>query len=197
MMLHNPGVGLFGFFNKADLERIIASLTASESSIIRCYSERITPEKTRELLDRETWLSAQEAKEIGLVDEIMEPILDVTGMLTGGVKMTSEQYLSKARREVRNQEMERIRELQGLMGTNSNVNALIGTAIAQGHTAAEIKPYLDALTLPQKKEATAQIEAMIRDQLTSGAQNVTGGQEPPDIKAANRQKLINFANGVA
>ena len=196
MMLHNPSVGLFGFFNKADLERSIAALTASTSSVIRCYSTRLKPEAVSELLDRETWLSAQEAKAYGLVDEITEPVLDVTGMMNGGVKKTGAEYLSKVRKDVRNEETERIRELQSLMGTNSNVNALLGTAIAQGHTAAEIKPYLDALNLPQKNEATAQLEAMIRGNMTSGAQNVTGG-ETPDAKALFRQKVIDYANGVA
>ena len=82
MMLHNPALYLEGCYNRKELERHGAMLTAAESSIIRCYN-RTTPEVVRRLLDEEKWLTAQEAVEAGLADEDMEVQLSAKEMREG------------------------------------------------------------------------------------------------------------------
>ena len=82
MMLHNPALYLEGCYNRKELERFGASLVAAESSIIRCY-DRTAPEVVRALLDEEKWLTADEAVEANLADEVMDAQLSAKEMREG------------------------------------------------------------------------------------------------------------------
>lgn len=103
---------------------------------------------------------------------------------------------------VREKELKRIRDLQALKCENAAVNSLIDLAINRGDTADEIQPYIGAVKSSQ--DTTAQnvadkIVAVIRDQMTSGAQNVAGGQQAPtpeDVKAAQQKRIVDYANGI-
>lgn len=173
IMLHNPAVSLNGFYTAADLERQAAGLKAAESSIIRCYSTRLTAEVARELLDRETWLTAEEAKSYGLVDEIIEPLL-ATALTTS----------------IRAEESKRLRELVALKGAGSTSDALVETAMVEGLTAAQVQPFLSAI---KKVPVAAELTAVIRDQMTSGAAGVLGSTGE-DARAAQLKRIIDYAN---
>ncbi|MED4726998.1 Clp protease ClpP [Aneurinibacillus migulanus] len=74
LMIHNPwtsAVGNAKEFRKVadDLDRIGHS---SKQSYLQKAGEKITDEKLQELLDAETWLSADEAYEYGLCDVVEE-----------------------------------------------------------------------------------------------------------------------------
>lgn len=104
---------------------------------------------------------------------------------------------------IRQQELSRIRDLQALKCGNSAVDAIIDVALGDGRTVAEIQPYIDALqkipAAPAATNVSDKIVALIRDQLTSGAENVSGGQTAPteaEIKAAQAKKIADIANGL-
>ena len=104
--------------------------------------------------------------------------------------------------KIRQQELERIRGLQSLKSTNAAANALIDLAVERGDTVDEIQPYLNAVKNVKAETAqdiASKIVAVIRDQMTSGAEKVQGGQKAPtdeDIQAAQAQRVIDFANGM-
>ena len=72
MMIHNPWT--IGWGNANDFRRIADDLDKIRESIIAAYQEKsgIDRDKLIELLDAETWLTAEEALEYGLIDEIDE-----------------------------------------------------------------------------------------------------------------------------
>lgn len=99
--------------------------------------------------------------------------------------------------QIRQQELSRIRDLQALKGDNSAINALIDVAIGKGNTVDEIKPYVDALgkiPTPKVDNAAEKIVAVIRDQMQSGAEGVTGGDGNVDLKKAQQEAVAKYAN---
>lgn len=76
MMIHNPSVGLAGYFDEIDIGKVQNSLSAVKSTLIQTYQAR-TGKSERELaklLDNETWYTAQEAVENGFADEVLGEI---------------------------------------------------------------------------------------------------------------------------
>ncbi|MCL6456500.1 MAG: Clp protease ClpP [Gorillibacterium sp.] len=84
MMIHNPWT--IGWGNANDFRRIADDLDKIRESIIAAYQDKssIEREKLIELLDAETWLTAEEALEYGLVDEIDER-KSISASMKGGM----------------------------------------------------------------------------------------------------------------
>lgn len=70
LMIHNPWQPAVG--NAAELRELADGLEKIGESLVTIYSNRSgqTPEKIRELLAAETWMTAQEAVDLGFADEI-------------------------------------------------------------------------------------------------------------------------------
>lgn len=74
LMIHNAWT--FAVGNANDLRKQAEDLEKVNSVVINSYLDKnpdIDEDKLRSLMDEETWLTAQEAKDLGLVDEIAEP----------------------------------------------------------------------------------------------------------------------------
>lgn len=73
-MVHRPLCMAYG--NADDLEKTIQVLEKTENGIISNYMRRFkgTEDQLRQLLADETWLSADEAKEWGFVDEVVSGV---------------------------------------------------------------------------------------------------------------------------
>lgn len=71
-MLHNPSVGLGGFFDESEIAKVQNSLNAVKNSIITTYTEKTgkSSDEIAALMTAETWYTAQEALENNFVDEI-------------------------------------------------------------------------------------------------------------------------------
>lgn len=73
LMIHNPWMGVRG--NAKDLRKAADDLDKiAESSVITYLSkagDKLTEERIKQIMDEETWLTAKEAQEIGLCDEVM------------------------------------------------------------------------------------------------------------------------------
>ncbi len=74
IMIHNPTVGLMGYFDEHKLSKCQNSLNAVKRSIISAYLSRIdkTEEELSALMDNETWYTGEEAVNEGIIDGIFE-----------------------------------------------------------------------------------------------------------------------------
>ena len=71
MMIHNPATVIFG--EAGDLASGIKMLTEVKESIVNAYEERtgLSRSKISNMMDAETWFSAQKAVELGFADKIL------------------------------------------------------------------------------------------------------------------------------
>lgn len=76
MMIHNAWTGLYG--NANDLRKMADDLDHINDTIVNTYLAKVkdkTDEATiRDLMDKESWLNAEECLSLGLCDEISEPV---------------------------------------------------------------------------------------------------------------------------
>ena len=71
-MIHNPIT--FAYGNNQDMQKTLEMLNKVKNSIIETYLNKAKTDKETlsELMDNETWMSAEEAKECGFIDEILD-----------------------------------------------------------------------------------------------------------------------------
>ena len=71
-MIHNPIT--FAYGNNQEMQKTVEMLDKVKNSIIETYLNKTKTDKETlsELMDNETWMSAEEAKEYGFVDEILD-----------------------------------------------------------------------------------------------------------------------------
>lgn len=72
LMVHNPAIGLCGFYTAGDLAQYASRLSAVKQSIVGAYRRKVSLEEKElfQMMDAETWMQAAEAKEKGFADEI-------------------------------------------------------------------------------------------------------------------------------
>lgn len=97
MMIHNPLSG--GWGEAKDLREIADFLDKIRDSLVSVYAARTgkTSEELIELLDAETWMSAEEAVEMGFADEVEDDIQVTAGIagtiaVVNGVSMDISKY---------------------------------------------------------------------------------------------------------
>lgn len=86
-MIHNPSVFLSDAYDAEALEQLSQYLATVKQTIVNVYKERVTQLSEKELIklmDDETWLTADEAKEYGLVD-IVEGRVENSLVLNNGI----------------------------------------------------------------------------------------------------------------
>lgn len=71
-MIHNPITLAYG--DNQDMKKTLEMLDKVKDSIIETYVGKVAIDKAKlsELMDNESWLTAQEAKEYGFIDEIID-----------------------------------------------------------------------------------------------------------------------------
>ncbi len=71
-MVHNPIT--FAYGNNQDMKKTVEMLDKVKDSIIETYLNKTKTDKETlsELMDNETWMNAEEAKEYGFIDEILD-----------------------------------------------------------------------------------------------------------------------------
>lgn len=76
MMIHNAWTGLYG--NANDLRKMADDLDHINDTIVHTYLVKVkdkTDEATiRDLMNKESWLNAEECLSLGLCDEVSEPV---------------------------------------------------------------------------------------------------------------------------
>ncbi|WP_064614394.1 head maturation protease, ClpP-related [Streptobacillus moniliformis] len=76
-MIHNPSTVAIG--ESKDMEKAREVLEKMKDNIIETYlsKTKLSKEKLSDLMDKETWLNAEEAKEYGFIDEIVNDEVDL------------------------------------------------------------------------------------------------------------------------
>ena len=99
MMIHNSSMLAGG--NKNDLTKDAETLGNIDKSIANSYmlKTRLSQNELLELMNKETWLTAQDAKEKGFIDEIMfDDGIQFNNSITNGVLLPQE-VINKIRNE--------------------------------------------------------------------------------------------------
>ena len=98
-------------------------------------------------------------------------------------------------------ERQRITDLLAMKTGNTLVDKIVDTAVANGNTAEQVKPFIDAIPPEKDKEDPLQaIKDLIRDNQNSGADGVAPvpGVDDKAAAAAKRQadidEVVNYAN---
>jgi ATP-dependent Clp protease protease subunit len=78
MMIHDPMAGLMGYYNKAELEKVINVMEQIKVSIMESYKAKtsLSDEELYTLMENETWLTGKEAVEKGFADELLYDNVD-------------------------------------------------------------------------------------------------------------------------
>ena len=117
-MIHNPSVMLHDSMTEEDLQKVQGMLTKVKESILAAYLTRtdgkIDEQELRDMMNDETWLTAQEAQKKGFIDEIDDfgvaasltdnAVLVVNGQAMPGIVNHKQEILDKltARKKARN-----------------------------------------------------------------------------------------------
>ena len=110
-MIHNPAVGLIGFYDGGELAHMSTYLATIKDSILASYQQKVgdslTKTKLSHMMDAETWMSADEALEKGFVDAIedtqIENRMEGHVLNMAGVPMNLERFRNTAHlREILN-----------------------------------------------------------------------------------------------
>jgi len=83
MMIHNPMVGIMGYYGVEDLKGLIDELKTITNGIVEGYQAKtkMEAEKIAKLMNDTTWMTASEAVALGFADEV----------LTGSTKAAAQQ----------------------------------------------------------------------------------------------------------
>lgn len=92
-MIHNPNVSLSG--ESDDLIEAAGQLNRIKKTIISVYQKRtgLSEDELSQMMDVETWMSAQEAKQRGFVDEVHDKLKAVAYIDTNKFNMSKEKTL--------------------------------------------------------------------------------------------------------
>lgn len=73
MMIHDPAIGLDGYYPAAELSKLIDALATIKTSIVAAYRKRCSASdaEIETMMSNETWMGATECKEKGFADEII------------------------------------------------------------------------------------------------------------------------------
>lgn len=89
LMIHDPLFGLEGYFNAAELTKLIGQLEIIKKSIINAYKAKTgkNEEELAELMEAETWYTGQEAVDAGFCDRLMFTTADIAATAEGKIKV--------------------------------------------------------------------------------------------------------------
>lgn len=85
LMAHGVAGFMFGFYTAEDLKTTLKEFEAHNKAIINVYAEAmgVSESEARKFVKGETWLTGQEAVDIGLADEVVEIEDDIEDMKKG------------------------------------------------------------------------------------------------------------------
>ena len=133
-MIHNPQIGLGGYFDAMQLDRLADQLELVKQTIVNVYSSRaknLTETQLKKKMDAETWLDAKAARDFGFVDEIIDEISINSGFSGGILFVNSARCKPKNSKELEillsrkggksmdiKEKIERIKNIVGLGGAD-------------------------------------------------------------------------------
>ena len=199
-MIHLPLAELYSLYNAEELQKISATLDKIKSLIVETYQSKlkISAEEIEKLMAAETYMTAEDALKIGLIDEIEEIETPLQNLF--GVKNMNEELMAKFKQSVLADERARVAMLNAMRTDSPAVNSIINKAIENGKAVEEVKPFIDEVVKksPEPKiKNLDELYKMITDNLSGGGQNVDASTpNEDDEKAAYINNVSKFANEI-
>lgn len=84
LMIHEAAVFMYGYYNRNDLKQVDKQLVAHDKVGVNIYAEATGKDKDsiKTMVDKETWLTGQEAVDAGFAHEVVDDGTPVTMSLT-------------------------------------------------------------------------------------------------------------------
>lgn len=204
MMIHRASMLAIG--NADDMKKAIEMLETVEDGILNIYAERTgqTKEAVKEMLDAETWMSAEKAVELGFADDVVtpekdeEPVNGFAGKFAFNMSATKEaleSYTSKVHAKAEaDAEAEKIKDSK---------QAEEARAKAEADEAAKLKE--TEMTEEEKKAAAeqaakdaAEADVKMQKQIETAVEGIVAKALPSQPKAtkkvSDRDVRMNFVN---
>ena len=181
-MIHETSIFLSDIVQTSDLSKIVESLSKMNETLIDVYSARskISKEEIRSMLKQETWMTAEEARKKGFIDEIIQ-IKDN--------KELKAQYVAEERA--------RVAELNHFKTSNASSRAIINVAIEQGQTLKDIQPFLAAITEEhtESEQYRKEFRNQVMDFLNSGVDKIGASpRSEDDVTSQAIANVVKWAN---
>ncbi|WP_296813856.1 head maturation protease, ClpP-related [uncultured Megasphaera sp.] len=180
MMIHNPAMGLDARYTADELDKCANALRTVRKSIIAAYLKRVTVDKSQleEMMDAETWLTAQECLDMGLADEIdgsIKSVLDGNNLIVNELKIDITNYKNK----------------KGLAQCVAPVNKPKG---AEKLSKSKLEEFLNALGLriDDAPKTQPEAESAAPEQVTDQAKPMDAAKIAADAVAKERQRTADL-----
>ena len=196
-MIHNPMAVVIDQLDARALTKMAETMDKVKETIVSVYAskagDKSSEDEIKQLMDDETWMSADDALAKGLIDEIddfgveaqMKAGFMVVNSISMAVKDGEMEKIKNVMHKKKGNGMgynEFITELKNILGMEpENKNPYIVAAIdacksMPGMTVEQVKPIVDALmgvkVEPKNDERLQAIAQLINDQMESGAAGV-------------------------
>ena len=167
-MIHNPAVGLVGYFGSSELAHMSAYLATIKDTILVSYQQKVgdvlTKVKLSHMMDNETWMSAEEALANGFIDTVED--LQVENRMEGqvlnmaGVPMNLEKFKNTAHlREILTKNVAASAAKEGKSVDNKTILEKIKDLLnGAPQEPQQAKPEADAVA--QERERVAALDAL-------------------------------------
>jgi ATP-dependent Clp protease protease subunit len=93
-MIHKPGLVLIGAYNSTEMRKYADTLDKVQESVIPIYTQRtkLNEQEIIELMDAETWLTADDEVTFGFADEILEGKQIAASLKAGHLIMNGQEF---------------------------------------------------------------------------------------------------------
>mgnify|MGYP003591312741 FL=1 len=166
-MIHNPMTSLYGA-NAEEMRETADILDKVQETIIAAYRNKTgqTDEKLKELMAKDSYLTASEAKELGFIDNILEPFAVAATMQGGvlnvnGTKISSERLKNMPKsfvNVVESVKTKGVTTVMNLAELQANHPEIYQAALEQGKTSVDTKT-IEANAAKAERERIKDIHA--------------------------------------
>ena len=166
-MIHNPMTSLYGA-NAEEMRETADILDKVQETIIATYRNKTkqTDEKLKELMATDSYLTASEAKELGFIDNILEPFAVAATMQGGilnvnGTKISAERLKNMPKsfaNVVESGKTKGVAKVMNLAELQANHPEIYQAALEQGKTSVDTKT-IEANAAKAERERIAEIHA--------------------------------------
>jgi len=168
MMVHKASTMAWG--NEDDMKEVAEMLRKIDDSIIGLYADRTgkSKEEIKALLAAETWMTAEEAVEMGFADEAVEGKTKLTDMVKNVIALTKDvnnavmqpAMSMKAKLEVKNEQEVEETDVTDTAETTEEVTDEVSTTTDETETVeAETKPEEGVVGVTETTEETEEVVA--------------------------------------
>lgn len=197
MMIHRASMLAMG--NADDMQKAIDMLETVEDGILNIYAERtgMSKDAVKELLDAETWMSAEKAVELGFADEVLtlekdeQPVNAFSGNFAFSMSATKESLENFASKVHEKSEAEAKAKADAEAEANNIKLAEEAEAKAKADEAAKSKETKmteeeKKLKMEAKAQRAAEKEAKMQKQIETAVEGIVAKALPKQPKSAKK-----------